>query len=91
MFKLNAFGVADTTFSTAYRCVASGEDLDGDAYLDTTENDGIGDDGDGNMDYGASGAALVAGTSPVAWPTVPGFEGFSKWLKVANGDVSESP
>ena len=49
------FDPTDTTFSTAYRCVASGEDLDGDSYLDTNEDLPNAMTGNGMVDYGSSG------------------------------------
>jgi hypothetical protein len=30
-------------------------------------------------------------TANSGWPTVPGFDGLSRWLKLATGDVSDSP
>ena len=75
VFKVDALGVGDTTFSTAYRCVASGEDLDGDVYRDTNEdlpnamttNTVLGSVPSNNsLDYASSG------TTAPEWPQVPG-------------------
>lgn len=62
----------DSTYSIAYRCVASGEDLDGDGVLDGVEDDGVGDNGDGNLDYGTSSLLTSSGKEQFQWPSVPG-------------------
>ncbi len=79
VFKVDAFGVGDTTFSTAYRCVASGEDLDGDRYPDTEDLNGNnsldpGEDRNGNgiLDKeDVNGNSLVDSTVIPALPALP--------------------
>ncbi len=75
VFKVDALGVGDTTFSTAYRCVASGEDIDGDEYFDTNEDLPNAMTGNGSLDYASSG------TTAPEWPQVPG-------LRVTDGGVT---
>ncbi len=75
VFKVNEFGVGDTTFSTAYRCIASGEDIDGDGYLDTNEDLPNAMTGNGSLDYASSS------TTAPEWPLVPG-------LRVTDGGVT---
>lgn len=85
VFKVDAFGVGDTTFSIAYRCVASGEDIDGDAYLDSEDTNGNssldpGEDVNNNglldfEDWDGSGSldyGLSSTTVTPDWPSVPG-------------------
>ena len=61
VFKLDSFNVGDTTFSTAYRCVGSGEDANGNQIVDASENNGT-----AGTQYGSSG------TTAPQWPVVPG-------------------
>ncbi len=88
VFKVDGLGIGDTTFSTAYRCVASGEDLDGDSYPDTEDANGNnsldpGEDMNNNNQLDvedANGNSSVVlpidqgftGATAPEWPSVPG-------------------
>ena len=95
VFKLDAFGVGDTTFSTAYRCVASGEDLDGDRYLDPAEDtngNGILDPGeDLNSNGRLDSTEDINGNGSVVLPIDQGRSGTTApaWPSVPGQRVTE--
>ena len=95
VFKLDAFGVGDTTFSTAYRCVASGEDRDGDRYLDPAEDtngNGILDPGeDLNSNGRLDSTEDINGNGSVVLPIDQGRSGTTApaWPSVPGQRVTE--